>query len=260
MPELQKRRNINKELGISLKETYPLDFAPDILRATLLKWLLAYIKKYTVVFQKKKVSFIGGGIGREIIQLRSSIPFYAINVDINLKLLEIARCHYRKIGLECSCVVADGMQLPFKNDVFDLVVLYESLHHMDDLTLCLEESLRVGKTICIVDRRKCFISKIGRLLGLIQPEIDGLYAYELDMKRFKQWLKKHPDIQLTALKRHLLYLLVINKNTQFSYMRFIPLGYLYIPCVRIINILLGFMGNGVVIVVQKNTNNLKNEE
>lgn len=254
MPKSLKRRDINKQLGTILPETYPTDFNPGILRATLLKSLLRYIKKYLGSLSGKKISFIGGGIGREIIQLKSSESFYAVNADINLKLLEIASCHYRNLNLECACVVADGMQLPFKNNAFDIIILYESLHHMDDLGLSLEESFRIGKTICIIDRRKCFISRLGRRLGLIKPEVDGLYAYELDMSWFKHWIETRSDIRLTILKRHFLYLLVINRKIHNFLIRFTSICYLDIICVRIINMLFGFLGNGIIVVAKKNDN------
>jgi ubiquinone/menaquinone biosynthesis C-methylase UbiE len=247
----QKRRNINKQLGINLPQTYPLDFDPGILRATLLKSLLNYVKKYVNALAGKKVCFIGGGIGREIIQLSFSESFYAVNTDINFKLLSIASCHYKNLNLECSCIVADGAQLPFKDGSFDIVFLYESLHHMDDLGLCLEESFRIGKTICIVDRRKCLVSKLGRRLGLIYREVDGFYAYELDIKWFREWLKTRPYIHIVGFKRHFLYLLVINKTIHNFLIRLPFICYLDIICVKIINMLFGLLGNGIIIVAKK---------
>lgn len=248
----EKRRDINKQLGISLSKTYPTDFYPDILRTALLKSLIGYLRKYTGSLSGKKIAFIGGGIGREIINLKSSESFYAVNVDINFQLLEIANNHYKNNNLQCACVVADGMQLPLKDNAFDLIVLYESLHHMDDLALCLEESFRVGKTVCIVDRRKCFVSKLGKYLGLIIPEIDGFYAHELDIHWFNNWVKTHKNLHTTHIKRHFLYLLVINKIIHSYLIRFKFICYLDIICVRIINVLLGFIGNGIIVVAKKN--------
>ena len=249
MYKIQKRRDINKQIDINSIKRQLLDFHPDILRTSLLNSLVKYIKKYIKKINGKKVLFIGGGIGREIIKLKEYESFFAVNLDINFQLLRIGSNYYKINKIQCYCILGDGMQLPFKDNVFDIVILYESLHHMDDLVLCLKESFRVAKIVCIVDRRKCFISKLAKSLGLIQPEIDG-FANELDIKWFKNWLKNNLNLYEVIIKYHFLYLLVINKKIHNFFVK-IPICYIVKIFVQMVNIFFGYLGNGVVIAVKK---------
>jgi len=245
------RKDTNKRLGITIPRSYRTDFNPGLLRLELLRLILRNVKVYMGSLAGKKIAFIGGGIGREIVHLKEKNDFFAVNMDINLKLLGTGMLYYKNANLQCAVVAGDGMRLPFKDDAFDIVVLYESLHHMDELITCLSESFRIGKTLFIADRRKCFVSKLGRSLKLIKPEEDGFFANELDLGWFGGWINTLPGTRVKHIKRHFLYLLVINKPIHDFIIKSRLLCRLDIVCVRLFNALFGYFGNGVIIAAGK---------
>lgn len=249
-----ERRNINKDLG-DLQESCSGDVCDNFKMSILFNAMHSFILKKILkngCLNHKKVLFIGGGIGREILCIKNNCKnFYSINLDINFNLLQICRRYFKSCNIQCEVVLGDGMQLPCKDSVFDLVILYNSIHHMDDLGLTLKESFRVGKQICIVDRRKCIASKIGKCLRLIKPEEGGFYANELDTRWFFKMLKDLPNIKTAYLEYHFFYLLFINKKIHNWISRLRLFSYIDIAIVTIINSILGFLGNGMIIILNK---------
>ncbi|PIU42226.1 MAG: hypothetical protein COS99_01075 [Candidatus Omnitrophica bacterium CG07_land_8_20_14_0_80_42_15] len=250
-----ERRNKNRNLDNyprQLKETVEKSLYYSLSFHTMHTQILATVLKRMGNIHGKKVVFVGGGEGNEILYIKNnSKDFYAVNLDINLKRLRICKYYFRDINIQCTPVLGDGMSLPFKNSIFDIVFLINSAHHMDSMELCLRESLRIGKIVCIVDRRKCFISKIGRRLGLIKPDYDGYYTNEIDVKWFFKFIKDSSNVKLVYLKYHFFLLLYVNKTIHDLINRYRPLCYVYILLVKILNLFFGFLGNGIIVVLSK---------
>ncbi len=194
------------------------------------------------------VLFVGGGQGREIRRLAQlSGPFTAANIDVSEKALdEYAR--RMPAGDRRLVALADGMGMPFKDGAFDVAVLYNSLHHMDDIAACLREAMRVADKVCVVDRRRCALSKAGRALGLIRPEEGVEYANEMDLKEVAD-LASEAGARISYIRTHMFLLYFVNWAVHDFIVSRPPLLRCYLPFVEIADAFFRSFGNGVVIVL-----------
>jgi ubiquinone/menaquinone biosynthesis C-methylase UbiE len=244
------RREINKTISIASRGKYLADYNLDILRTAILNYLVESLIKKIGNIKIKRVLFVGGGSGREIMLFLKRIDSHVVNLDINFELLKFGK-DLNKNPSTCFYVLGDGMSMPFKDNSFDVVILYESLHHMDDIEACLLESIRCANLVCIVDRRKCFISKLGRLCNLIKPDYDGLYANEIDLNKLTQFINHLPLKYNLSIKFHFIYLAIINKYIHKIISHYAMVANFYLYLVKIINFFFGFLGNGVIITINK---------
>jgi SAM-dependent methyltransferase len=78
--------------------------------------------------------------------------------------------------LSFSAAQGSGMQMPFADGSFDVVVIVSALEFMDDPGACLAESLRVtragGRVICVTPRILPWADAVYRTLVGIDPESD----------------------------------------------------------------------------------------
>ncbi len=113
---------------------------------------------------------VGSGTGSLLNRLRSVWP------DASLSGVDLAfnMCHRTaaRLGNDCLVVNGDAEQLPFKNEVFDLVVSTSALQWTGNLSLAIQELRRVMKpgaslfiaffcegTLC--ELQKCFLEAVG---------------------------------------------------------------------------------------------------
>ncbi len=89
---------------------------------------------------------IGCGWGRWL-TAASAKKFIPVGIDIRLEFCEIARQVVQQHGGNAYTVVADLQELPFQNDVFDLVWSFSVIQHthFNRLTSCLQEIRRILK-------------------------------------------------------------------------------------------------------------------
>jgi ubiquinone/menaquinone biosynthesis C-methylase UbiE/uncharacterized protein YbaR (Trm112 family) len=89
---------------------------------------------------------IGCGWGRWLTAAAAK-NFIPVGIDIRLEFCEVARKVVQQNGGNAYTVVADLQQLPFQNDVFDLVWSFSVIQHThyNRLTSCLHEIRRILK-------------------------------------------------------------------------------------------------------------------
>lgn len=89
-----------------------------------------------------RVLEIGVGIGADYEQwLRAGAN--ATGVDLSNASLELTRKRCELAGLQPDLLKADGENLPFPSDVFDVVYSYGVMHHSPDPAKCVREAWRV---------------------------------------------------------------------------------------------------------------------
>ncbi len=95
---------------------------------------------------------VGTGPGSILLTTRdvTGPQCHLVGMDISLKMLKVAR---RKIGKAASLVQAPAENMPFRDEVFDLVFSRNALHHLCNIDMGLAEIKRVlrhnGAFICI---------------------------------------------------------------------------------------------------------------
>ena len=97
---------------------------------------------------------VGTGTGR-MLELLGRQVTRGMGVDLSREMLAMARPNLERAGLrQCTVQQADLLDLPFARDDFDVVVVHQVLHLLDDVQLAISEASRVlkpGGRLLIVD-------------------------------------------------------------------------------------------------------------
>jgi len=97
---------------------------------------------------------LGTGTGR-MLELFGSQIERGLGIDLSLDMLKFARDRLDRAGLKnCSVRQGDLYDLPLANDSFDVVILHQVLHFLDDGGRAIEEAARVlrpGGRLLVVD-------------------------------------------------------------------------------------------------------------
>ncbi|KKX29284.1 metalloregulator ArsR/SmtB family transcription factor [Rhizobium sp. LC145] len=97
---------------------------------------------------------LGTGTGR-ILQLLSDIYRRAVGIDASRDMLSVARANLDKAGIvKASVRHGDILNLPLEGQDFDLIIIHQVLHFLDQPELAIAEAARVlrpGGRLVIVD-------------------------------------------------------------------------------------------------------------
>ena len=97
---------------------------------------------------------LGTGTGRMLEMFGSDIE-RGLGIDLSLDMLLLARDRLERAGLRnCSVRQGDIYDLPLANDSFDVVILHQVLHFLDDGARAIRETARVlrpGGRLMVVD-------------------------------------------------------------------------------------------------------------
>lgn len=127
---------------------------------------------------------IGTGTGR-MLELLAPQAGRALGVDLSPQMLGIARNRLERAGLRNAQLrQGDMFALPVERNAFDLVVLHQVLHYLDDPTRALREAtatLRPGGRLVVVDfaphqEESLRAAHAHRRLGFSRDEIAGAMA------------------------------------------------------------------------------------
>jgi ubiquinone/menaquinone biosynthesis C-methylase UbiE len=97
---------------------------------------------------------LGTGTGR-MLELFGGVIERGLGLDLSLDMLLLARDRLERAGLKnCSVRQGDLYDLPLVNDSFDVVILHQVLHFLDDGARAIHEAARVlrpGGRLLVVD-------------------------------------------------------------------------------------------------------------
>jgi ubiquinone/menaquinone biosynthesis C-methylase UbiE len=97
---------------------------------------------------------LGTGTGR-MLELFGGVIERGLGLDLSLDMLLLARDRLERAGLKnCSVRQGDLYDLPLANDSFDVVILHQVLHFLDDGARAIHEAARVlrpGGRLLVVD-------------------------------------------------------------------------------------------------------------
>jgi SAM-dependent methyltransferase len=132
-------RGGKKEKFWSMVEDYNCGFA------------YALVEKYIGV-KGKKVCELGCGTAAHLKWYKRDCA-EIVGLDISCKMLQL---YLRTEGnaANLGLIDADALTLPFKNDVFDAVTIYESAHHFPSIYKCMDEMLRVAGAFAFLEPNK----------------------------------------------------------------------------------------------------------
>jgi ubiquinone/menaquinone biosynthesis C-methylase UbiE len=92
----------------------------------------------------KKLLEIGSGLGTDSVQFARS-GAHVTCLDLTPESIALAKKHFEIRGLEGEFVVGDAENLPFPDNIFDIVYSFGVLHHTPDTPKAIQEVYRVLK-------------------------------------------------------------------------------------------------------------------
>lgn len=128
-------------------EHYRLDaevadyFKPNALEAQSIRRRYQYFEKYLRPQQGGIILEVGSGGGEALNILKSSATHY-LPLDLSLKNLKVIRD--KAAGL-VTPLVADGFDIPLKNESIDMLIISEVLEHLAQPEQVLKEIFRILK-------------------------------------------------------------------------------------------------------------------
>lgn len=124
--------------------------------------LMKFFLEIVLEQKSEKVKILEvGGAGRNFVVLNDLIEnmeekecnLYEIEIDISKGGLNITKKLLEKCRCDTDFIVANALDLPFKNNEMDIVFCRDLLHHVDNISQCVSEMHRVckhgGKIIAI---------------------------------------------------------------------------------------------------------------
>ncbi|MCQ8893269.1 MAG: class I SAM-dependent methyltransferase [Methanolinea sp.] len=132
--------------------------------------------------KNKKIVNVGGGHGKEA-------EFFLENGARHVALLDIAkgqldsakiRIIQKDINhLDLFC--GDAENLPFKDNAFDLGIIFMALHHFPSHEKAVKEILRISHDVIFIDIMNCTITRILTKFGFFKKEWCGIEPNRIDI-------------------------------------------------------------------------------
>lgn len=125
-------------------KTSPFNLIESVLNPVRLNYFKKIITEIRLDISSQNALEVGcgGGILSESI---AKMGFITTGVDPSLKSIECAREHAKKEGLRITYLRANGEELPFNDNSFDVVFCCDVLEHVRDLPKVISEISRVLK-------------------------------------------------------------------------------------------------------------------
>jgi SAM-dependent methyltransferase len=95
--------------------------------------------------QGGRILDLGGG-GGWVSEILTKLGYRAVTFDVAVTLLQLARRRFARDQLPPRIVAGDLTSLPFGDEAFDAVVVFDALHHVGDVAGALCEAYRVLAT------------------------------------------------------------------------------------------------------------------
>jgi SAM-dependent methyltransferase len=121
-------------------------------------------------------------------------------VDISASAIELARQNVSQQGFEADLRVADGEQLPFANDSFDLVFAHGVVQYTTDPRALVSECHRVlapgGEAVFQVYNRISWLNALSKLMKVPLEHEDAPVLRRYSASEFRGLLNGFEDVQL----------------------------------------------------------------
>ena len=88
---------------------------------------------------------VGVGMGSDHSQIAKHRPKKLVGVDLTERAVEHTQKRFDALNLETELHVANAEDLPFEDEIFDLIYSYGVIHHSPNTKRCVDEIFRVLK-------------------------------------------------------------------------------------------------------------------
>jgi SAM-dependent methyltransferase len=150
-------------------------------------------------YRGRAVLEVGCGAGVDLARFAKG-GAVVTGVDLTISAIELAKANFSQQGLEGEFRVANGEQLPFADDVFDLVYAHGVVQYTADPRRLVEECRRVlkpgGQAIFQVYNRVSWLNGLSKLMKVGLEHDDAPVLLKYSMGEFKDLLRGFRNIRI----------------------------------------------------------------
>jgi ubiquinone/menaquinone biosynthesis C-methylase UbiE len=219
----------------------------------LYRWLLREKFRRSVrglELQGRSVLVVCAGSGMDAEFLACS-GAHVTTVDISHGAAARTRERARRAAIDLAPYVGDVERLPFADASFDIVYVHDGLHHLELPERGLEEMTRVARhAVCVTEPVRAAVTAAAVKLGLAEEvEEAGNPVERLDPRQVVSVLGRAGFRSVRVERYAMLY-----RHEPGRSMRLLSLAPIYplvLAALRIANVLLGRIGNKLVVVGER---------
>jgi len=150
-------------------------------------------------YRGKQVLEVGCGAGTDLVRFARG-GAHVTGVDLSSSAIALARQNFAQHGLEADLREADGEQLPFANDSFDLVYAHGVVQYTPDDRALVRECHRVlkpgGQAVFQVYNRISWLNALSKLMKVPLEHEDAPVLGRYSAAEFRTLLTEFKDVRV----------------------------------------------------------------
>ena len=150
-------------------------------------------------YRGQRVLDVGCGAGTDLVRFARGGAIVT-GVDISASAIELARKNFEQQGLQADLRVADGEQLPFDANTFDLVFAHGVIQYTPNTQQIVDECRRVlkpgGEAIFQVYNRISWLNALSKLMKVPLEHEDAPVLERYSAAEFKHFLRHFSSVRI----------------------------------------------------------------
>ncbi|UCF34131.1 MAG: class I SAM-dependent methyltransferase [Phycisphaerales bacterium] len=154
-------------------------------------------------FRGKRLLEIGCGLGREL-ELYTRNGAWTVGLDLSYNALKLATKYFRYRKAKLRALSSNAEQLPFPDEVFDVVVSLGVLHHTPDTEKAISEVHRIlrpgGEALIMLYNRWSWFNLLATLsgVGYEKQEADAPIVKMYSRRQIVRMFRRYRDIRIVT--------------------------------------------------------------
>jgi SAM-dependent methyltransferase len=152
-------------------------------------------------YRGRRVLDVGCGAGVDLARFAKG-GAKVTGIDLALSAIVLARANFEQQGLPARLEVADGEQLPFRDDTFDLVYAHGVVQYTANSERLVDECRRVlrpgGRAVFQVYNRISWLNALSKLMNVDLEHEDAPVVRKFTMRELRGLLAGFRDVRIVA--------------------------------------------------------------
>ena len=150
-------------------------------------------------YRGKRVLEVGCGAGTDLVRFARGGALVT-GIDLSQSAIDLARKNFAQNGLQADLREADGEQIPFEDDTFDLVYAHGVVQYTADDRKLVEQCRRVlkpgGEAIFQVYNRVSWLNALSKVMKVPLEHEDAPVLKKYTAAEFRQLLRGFRDVKI----------------------------------------------------------------
>jgi SAM-dependent methyltransferase len=147
----------------------------------------------------RRVLEVGCGAGTDLIRFAKGGAIVS-GVDLSPSAVALARAYFEQHGLEAELREANGEQLPFPDDAFDMVYAHGVVQYTSAPQALVDECRRVlkpgGEAVFQVYNRVSWLNALSKIMNVPLEHEDAPVLLKYSAAEFRALLRAFPDVRI----------------------------------------------------------------